>query len=279
MGQIQRNRSIGWSTEELRDIDLCDQLSGMSLWDEPLWKANDRLLAPEERLENLNREARWEHVERFLKLVHNWCRQGVAPEIVPYLNRRGKSTWRFRQLTWTEAGIRPPDSVTGRLPASPTEILHAAWNFLFWCRRRWLKANPDEVWLSESCLHLIRQAFRALLERFAVPEAAWPEIREEARQTWPHQLKARLSELEDRERRALGRLHQLQRAGQLTNNKLRRALDFLDDLADDIDLAQRRLVRSSLSWPEITATTRATGELPWSYANSPLMNSWSCGRR
>ena len=79
MGQIQRNRLIGCSTEELREIDLWDQLSGMSLWDEPVWKADDRLLAPEERLENLNRQARWEHVEHFLKEVHEWCRHGRRP--------------------------------------------------------------------------------------------------------------------------------------------------------------------------------------------------------
>ena len=55
MGQIQRNHLEGCSTEELREIDLWDALSGMSLWDEPVWKADGRLLAPEERLENLNR--------------------------------------------------------------------------------------------------------------------------------------------------------------------------------------------------------------------------------
>ncbi len=71
MGQIQRNHLIGCSTKELRDIDLWDQLSGVSLWDEPLCKADDRLLAPEEYLENLNRQARWEHVERFLKQMHD----------------------------------------------------------------------------------------------------------------------------------------------------------------------------------------------------------------
>jgi hypothetical protein len=241
MGQIQRNRLAGCSTKELRGIDLWDQLSGLSIWDEPLGKADDRLLAPEERQENLNWQARWEHVERFLRQVHEWCRQGAAPEIVPYRNRRGQSTWRFQRLTWTEAGIKPPDSVTTTPPASPTQILHAAWNFLFWCRRRWVKAHPGRVWLSESCLHLIRQAFRALLEKFAVPEEDWPQIREEAKPSWPHQLEARLAELEDRERRALQRLHHLQASGQLTRDKLRQALTFLDDLLDDINLAQRHL--------------------------------------
>ena len=115
---------------------------------------------------------------------------GAAPEIVPYRNRRGQSTWRFRQLTWTEAGIRPPNSATRTLPASPAQILNAAWNYLFWCRRRWVKAHQGKVWLSEFCLHLIRQAFRALLERFAVPKEAWPEIREEAKDPWPHQLES-----------------------------------------------------------------------------------------
>jgi hypothetical protein len=241
MGQIQRNRIMGCSTEELRDIDLWDQLSGMSLWDEPLWKADDRLLAPEERLENLNRQARWEHVKRFLKQMYDWCSQGAAPEIVPYRNRRGQSTWRFRRLTWDEEGIRLPDSVTGTPPVSPVQVLHAAWNYLFWCRRRWIVSNKGRVWLSEFHLHLIRQAFLVLLEKFAVPKDAWPEIREEAKRPWPHQLEARLAELEDRECRALERLNRLQVPGLLTAEKLRRALDFLDDLANNIDLAQRRL--------------------------------------
>ena len=134
-----------------------------------------------------------------------------------------------------------PTPQPGHYPPSPAQILNAAWNYLFWCRRRWVKAHPGKVWLSEFCLHLIRLAFRALLERFAVPKEAWPEIREEAKDPWPHQLKARLAELVDRERRAIERLHQLQMADLLTAHKLRRALEFLDDLADDMALAQRRL--------------------------------------
>jgi hypothetical protein len=241
MGQIQRNRLIGCSTEELRDIDLWDQLSGMSLWDEPLWKMDDRLLAPEETLDNLNRRARWEHVERFFNQVHEWCRQAAAPEILPYRNRRAQSTWRFRRLTWDEAGIRPPDSLAKTQPASPTEILHAAWNYLFWSRRRWLKVHAGRVWLSEHCLRLIRHAFRALLTKFAIPRSDWPDIKEEPKLSWPTKIEALLAELEARERRALERLHQLQEAGLLTVGKLRRALNFLDDLADEMALAQRRL--------------------------------------
>jgi hypothetical protein len=223
MGQIQRNRLVGCSTEELRDIDLWDQLSGLSLWDEPLTHPESRLITPEESLDNFNRQARWEHVERFLKQVHDWCLYGAAPEIVPYCNRRGQETWRFRKLTWTEDGIAPAKSAQPPIPSKPIQILHAAWNYLFWSRRRWLKAHPRKVWL------------------LAVPQEAWPDIREEPKLSWPHSLEDKLTKLEDRERRALERLQQLQRSGNLTSMKLRLALDFLEDLAEDIDLTQRRL--------------------------------------
>jgi hypothetical protein len=43
MGQIQRNRLTGYSTQELQDIDLWDQLSGLSIWDEPLLSSERRL--------------------------------------------------------------------------------------------------------------------------------------------------------------------------------------------------------------------------------------------
>jgi hypothetical protein len=241
MGQIQRNRLVGCSTEELRDIDLWDQLSGLSIWDEPLPYPESRLITPEESLDNFNRQARWEHVERFLKQVHDWCLYGAAPEIVPHCNHRGQETWRFRRLVWTEDGIASAKSAPPPFPSKPIQILHAAWNYLFWCRSRWLKAHVGKVWLSEPCLHLIRHAFRALLERFAVPEETWPDIKEEPKPSWPHSLEDKLTKLEDRERRALRRLHQLQRSGNLTSMKLRLALDFLDDLAEDIALTQRRL--------------------------------------
>jgi hypothetical protein len=241
MGQIQRNRLIGCSTEELKDIDFWDQLSGLSIWDEPLPSLNNRLVNPEECQDNLNRQARWEHVENFLIEIHCWCQDGRAPEIVPHRNGQGRSTWRFRLLTGDEAGIRATDSVTGTMPANPTEILHAAWNYLFWCRRRWLKAHPKKVWLSEHCLRLIRHVFRALLTKFAIPRTDWPDIKEEPKPSWPTKLEARLAELEDRESRALRRLQQLQENNLLTADKLRIGLNFLDDLANDINLAQRRL--------------------------------------
>ena len=240
MGQIQRNRLVGCSTEELHDIDLWDQLSGMSLWDEPLWQLDNRPLAPEERLNNLNRQARWEHVERFLKQVNCWCQDGYAPVIVPHRNGQGRSTWRFRRLVWTEDGISPAWSAPP-FPFIPIQILQAAWNYLFWCRRRWLKSNPGKVWLSEHCLRLIRHAFRALLTRFAIPRSDWPDIKEEPKPFWPTKIEALLAELEARERRALARVHHLQKAGFLNADKLRRALNFLDNLADDLELAQRRL--------------------------------------
>jgi hypothetical protein len=241
MGQIQRNRLEGCSTIELRDIDLWDQLSGLSLWDEPLSHPESRFITPEERLDNLNRQARFEHVERFLKHVYCWCQDGLAPEIVPHRNRRGQSNWRFRRLVWTEEGIQPLDSINRTLPASPTQVLNAVWNYLFWCRRRWLKAHPGKVWLAEHCLHLIRHAFKALLIKFAIPQSDWPDIKEEPKPSWPSKLEDKLAELEDRERRALERLHQLQENSFLTAYKLRRALTFLDDLADEMALAQRLL--------------------------------------
>lgn len=241
MGQLGRNRLNGCSTEELREIDLWDRLSGTSIWEEPIVDLNDRLVPPEERLDNLNRMARWEHVSRFLKNVYQWCQAGAAPEIVAYRNRQGRSTWRFRRLAWTEEGIRPDDSVQRERPVGPTEILNAAWNFLFWCRRRWLKAHPGKVWLSEHCLHLIRHAFIALLIHFSVPEEDWPAIKEEPKTDWPNGLESKLAELEDRERRALQRLHHLQGRGLLTTVKLRQASTFLDELAEDMASVQRRL--------------------------------------
>ncbi len=93
MNQLGRNR-FGCSTEELGEIDLWDQLSGASIWDEPLGRPEGRLLTPEEQQENLTREVRWRHVERFLQEVYGWCRDNRAPGIVPYHNRKGRSTWR-----------------------------------------------------------------------------------------------------------------------------------------------------------------------------------------
>jgi hypothetical protein len=241
MGQLERNRLLGCSTEELAEIDIWDQLSGTSVWDEPIAELNKGVLPPEERLDNLNRQARWEHVLRFLRDVFRWCQTGAAPEIMPHRNRQGRLTWRFQQLSWTEEGILPEDSAHPKLPAGPTEILQAAWGYLFWCRRRWLKAHPGKVWLSEHCLHLMRQAFRALLEYFSVPEEDWPAIKEEPKPIWPNELEAKLAELEERERRAIKRLHSLQRWGLLTETKLRQASKFLDDLAEDINRTHRRL--------------------------------------
>ena len=241
MGQIRRNLLLGCSTEELREIDLWDPCSDVSVWEEPSGKAGGRLLPPEERLENLNRQARWDHVERFLKHVYQWCQDGRAPEIVTHRNHQGRNTWRFRQLVWTEDGTTTPNSAPLEIPSGPTEILHAAWNFLFWCRRKWLKAYPGKVWLSEHCLHLIRHAFKALLAQFDVPPADWPEIREEAKPAWPSTVEARLAELKNQERRGLARLHHLQCQGRLTGVKLRLVIDFLDKLADEIALTQRRL--------------------------------------
>jgi hypothetical protein len=97
------------------------------------------------------------------------------------------------------------------------------------------------VWLSEHCLHLIRYAFRALLTHFAIPPSDRPDIKEEAKPSWPTKLEAKLAELRDRERRALTRLHHLQQQRLLTQEKLRRALEFLDEMSDEIDLTQRRL--------------------------------------
>jgi hypothetical protein len=54
-------------------------------------------------------------------------------------------------------------------------------------------------------------------------------------------MEAKLAELRDKERRAISRLNVLQHQKGLTEEKLRLALDFLDDLADEIDLAQHRL--------------------------------------
>ncbi len=96
MNQLGRNRLMGCSTEELGEIDLWDQLSGASIWDEPVGRLEGRLLTPEEQLDNLNREVRWRHVERFLKEVYGWCRHNQAPDIVVHRNRQGRSTWRFR---------------------------------------------------------------------------------------------------------------------------------------------------------------------------------------
>jgi hypothetical protein len=241
MNQLERNRLVGCSTEELYDIDLWDRLSGLSVWEEPPPSWKNRLVNPGDRLDNLNRQARWEHVERFLRQVYCWCQDGRSPEIVPHSNGRGRSTWRFRQLIWTEEGIMAANSAPPEFPTTATQILHAAWNFLFWCRRRWLKAHPGKVWLSEHRLHLVRHAFRALLTHFGTPASDWPNIKEEAKPSWPTKLEAKLAELKDREGRALTRLHHLQQQRLLTQEKLRLALDFLDDLADDTDLTQSRL--------------------------------------
>ena len=192
-------------------------------------------------MDNHHLEVRWRHAERFLKEVYGWCRDNRAPGIVPYHNRKERSTWRFGQLRWTEDGIFPEDSVVQHEPAGPKEILQAAWNFLFYCRRRWLQANQGKVWLSEHCLHLIRHAFRALLNRLEVPECDWPKIYEEPKPSWPNKLEAKLLELEDRETRALHRLNYLWRQQLLDKVKLRRALSFFDDLSEEIALTQRRM--------------------------------------
>jgi hypothetical protein len=241
MDQLGRNRLLGCTTEELYDIDIWDRLSGISIWDEPPLSFKSRSVSLEERLDNLNRQARWEHVERFLRQVYCWCQQGVSPEIISHRNGRGRSTWRFRQLVWTEDGIVPANSAPPEFNATPIQVLHSAWNYLFWCRRKWLKAYPGKVWLSEHCLHLIRYAFRALLTHFGVPPSDWPDIKEEAKTTWPTKIEAKLAELKDRELRAISRLHYLQQQRLISEEKLRLALDFLDDLADEIDLTQRRL--------------------------------------
>lgn len=241
MNQLGRNRLMGCSTDELREIDLWDLCSETNIWEEPDSGWNGKLLTPKDQQDNHNRQTRWEHVEHFLQGVHLWCSQQRAPELVTGINRLGLPIWRFRRLRWTADGISPADSAAGHLPAKPREILQAAWNFLFRCRRRWLKAHPGQVWLSEPCLHLIRGAFRALFRRLNVPETDWPHIHEDPKPTWPNKLEARLSELQDREVRAIRRLCYLEHQGQLQGEKLRRALDFLDGLAEDLAVTQRRL--------------------------------------
>ena len=80
MDQIGRNRLVGCSTEELYDIDLWDRLSELSIWDELPLSFKSRSVSLEERLDNLNRQARWEHVERFLRQVYCWCEDGRSPD-------------------------------------------------------------------------------------------------------------------------------------------------------------------------------------------------------
>ena len=120
-------------------------------------------------------------------------------------------------------------------------ILQAAWNFLFWCRRRWLQAHPGKVWLSEHRLHLIRFAFRALLNYFEVPESDGRGLRRKLKPAWPSNLEAKLADLADREQRGLNRLDYLWRRRLLDSVKLRRAMAFFDDLAEELALVQRRL--------------------------------------
>ncbi len=239
MDQLGRNRRYGCSTEELREIDLWDPCAETSIWSEPAMKLDGQVISPEACQDNLNRVTRWYQVEYFLGRVYEWCQAELAPELVPHRNRRGQATWRFHSLSWTEAGIKPVSEV--RKLVTPAQILQAAWNYLFWCRRRWLTAYPGKVWLSEPCLHLIRTAFRALLLRFTVPVEQWPPIKEEPKAVWPGRLEAQLAELLDREERAIRRLNYLSISGRLTGHKLRQAIGFLDDLAEEINRAQRGL--------------------------------------
>jgi hypothetical protein len=241
MDQLRRNRMRGCSTEELGEIDLWDPCSGQSIWEEPMARNNGRLLNPEESQDNQDREARWQHVERSLQQVYQWCLRGEAPEVVRHRNQRGRLTWRFRKLKWTEAGIGPADSASQEATAIPSEVLQTAWNYLFWCRRRWLVAHRGKVWLSEPCLHLIRYAFKALLDHFEVTQADRPDIKEEDKPTWPSRLEAELAGYEGRERKALERLDYLQRHEQLTKEKLSIAVAYLDEAAEKIAATQRRL--------------------------------------
>ena len=89
MNQLGRNRLMGCSTEELMEIDLWDQVSGTSIWDEPMGRLEGWLLTPGEQSDNLHREVRWRHVEHFLKEVYGWCGRNRAPDIVGHRNRQG----------------------------------------------------------------------------------------------------------------------------------------------------------------------------------------------
>jgi hypothetical protein len=126
MDQLRCNRMVGCSTEELREIDLWDPCSGLSVWDEAVFKDNGRLLPPEEAQDNLDRELRWRHVEEFLKQVYQWCLTGRALEIVRPSTRKGRRTWRFRQLRWTEAGIETGDSAQNGPPIGSSEAVGTA---------------------------------------------------------------------------------------------------------------------------------------------------------
>ncbi len=74
-----------------------------------------------------------------------------------------------------------------------------------------------------------------------MPESDWPEIREEPKPAWPNKLEAKLADLVDQERRGLKRLNYLWRQRLLDKVKLRRAMVFFDDLAEELAMTQRRM--------------------------------------
>jgi hypothetical protein len=88
---------------------------------------------------------------------------------------------------------------------------------------------------------MIRHAFRALLNHFEVSPADWPDIKEEDKPAWPSKFEAKLAGCEARERKALERLDYLNRHKQLTKEELSVAVAYLDEVADKIAAAQRRM--------------------------------------
>jgi len=68
---------------------------------------------------------------------------------------RGRSTWRFRQLRWTEDGIFPDDSAVQEMSATPVMILQAAWNFLFWSAGAGCRPTLERSGSRKYRLHLI----------------------------------------------------------------------------------------------------------------------------
>jgi len=85
-------------------------------------------------------------------------------------------------------------------------------------------------------------AFRSLLTYFTVDSEEWAEIREAPdSRVWSGKLEAEPLALKDQEHRTLKRLQQLSLSGSLTGEILRRAIQFLDNLAGKMDLSQRQL--------------------------------------
>ena len=211
-------------TDEAWDVDV-SQVGTVPTWE------HDLLL-------NAKREDRFARLVFFFKIVVAALQAGVGPRVIN-----------------TRYGPRFVRGALDRISSwgpvqDPKTVVQALWAWFWGVRRRWLKSvvlPPDvwingrpacslarkPVWLSASDLEVFRQVFRRLAAQYRVN---LPVLEADAvRSHRIGKLQWQLAEIDDLEARALEKARRLSRENAWTSERVQKACQFFEELAERRD--------------------------------------------